>query len=493
MKAYRKSITRILSKLINTASKFTVFTVMFGSILFCTNSCIQESTKSNNSKQENYLVEAQQLAEEVVAETMRSWQSYKQYAWGHDVLAPLSKSHKDWYAKPLYISPIDAYSTLAVMGLDEEAKMIENYVVDSLDFNVDIDAKIFEVNIRILGGLLSMYEISGNAKVLDKARDFADRMLPAFNTQTGIPTYWVNLKTGETKGDTVNVAEAASYTFEMGILSYYTKDPTYYQAAKKATMAVFNRRSDIGLIGDVIDVQSGQWVSKQSHICAGVDSYYEYLYKSYLMFGDNDLKEVWDQSIGPIHQYMAEDYKGQLWYGRVDMETGAHVSSVVTLYDAFFPALLALSGDLEHAKKYQNTWSALWNKYGLEPMVYDYKKEQPNYPAYDLNPEIIESAYYLYHFTGDSIYFNMNASFWEDIKKYCKTDVAFTSVADVQTMEKKDYMPTFFFAETLKYLYLTFSMHTGEFSFDNHLFTTEAHQFNRNHINQEAAAEYLGF
>ena len=206
-----------------------------------------------------------------------------------------------------------------------------------------------------------MYELSENPEVLDKARDFADRMLPAFDTETGIPTFWVNLKTGEAKGDTVNVAEAGSYTFEMGILSYYTKDPKYYRAGKRATKAVFDRRSDIGLIGEIINVQTGEWISEQSHICAGVDSYYEYLYKSYLMFGDEELGKIWKESIGLINEYIAEEYDGKLWYGRVDMNTGEHESSVITLYDAFFPAILALSGDIERAKRLQTTWEFVWN------------------------------------------------------------------------------------------------------------------------------------
>ncbi|MDO7741511.1 MAG: glycoside hydrolase family 47 protein, partial [Flavobacteriales bacterium] len=226
------------------------------------------------------------LADEVRSETLRSWKAYKTYAWGHDVLAPISRTHRDWYSEPLYISPIDAYSTLVLMGFDEEASEVERYVVDSLSFDKDVDVKIFEVNIRILGGLLSMYSHCKNPQVLDKARDFADRMLPAFNTPTGIPRYWVNLQTGESRGDTVNVAEAASYTFEMGVLSHFTGDAKYYETGKRATRAVFNRRSDLNLIGEIIDVSSGGWVSTQSHICAGVDSYYEYLLKSWVLFQD---------------------------------------------------------------------------------------------------------------------------------------------------------------------------------------------------------------
>ncbi len=428
---------------------------------------------------------------DVIDETRRSWQSYKKYAWGHDVLAPLSKTYKDWYEKPLYISPIDAYSTLYMMGLKDECKEIEQYVIDSLDFNIDINAKIFEVNIRILGGLLSMYEMSENEKILAKAKDFADRMLPAFRTKTGIPTYWVNLKTGETSGDTVNVAEAASYTFEMGILSYYTKDPKYYKAGKKATLAIYNRRSEIGLIGDIIDVETGKWVSTQSHICAGVDSYYEYLFKSYLLFGDQELGEIWRSGIEVINKYLADHFDDKLWYCRADMYTGKKNSSVITLYDAFFPAILALSGDTTRAKDLQHTWNWLWNKYGLEPMIYDYEKGTPNWPVYDLNPEIIESAYYLYNITGDSVYYKMNMQYWSDIKEYCKTEVAFTSIENVETMKKRDYMPTFFFAETLKYLYLTFSGQS-KYKFNDYMFNTEAHPFNKNRFKKDQINSYLG-
>jgi len=455
--------------------------------------CNQGEKNQDQEKDKTKVKTLDPRAEEVKAETLRSWKSYKKYAWGHDVLMPISKTSKDWYDEPLYISPIDAYSTLHLMGFEEEVAEIESYVVDSLDFNKDIDAKIFEVNIRILGGLLAMYELSQNEGVLKKAQDFADRMLPAFDTKTGIPKYWVNLKSGEAKGDVVNVAEAASYTFEMGILSYYTQNPKYYQSGKKATKAIFNRRSDLGLIGEIINAETGEWTSTHSHICAGVDSYYEYLYKSYSLFGDQELGSMWDESIDVVHKYLSEKHDDKTWYGRADMNSGEKVSSVVTLYDAFFPAILALSGDTERAADVQKTWDWLWNKYGLEPMIYDYKKESPNYPVYDLNPEIMESAYYLFNILGDSTYYNMNVQYWESIKKHCRNDVAFTSIENVETMERRDYMPTFFFAETLKYLYLTFSDGSHEYNVKDFVFNTEAHHFRRSNFDREKAKIYLGF
>ena len=53
----------------------------------------------------------------------------------------------------------------------------------------------------------------------------------------------------------------------------------------------------------VIDVNTGIWVSESSHICAGVDSYYEYLFKSYVMFGDPELGDIWYQSIAPVNKF----------------------------------------------------------------------------------------------------------------------------------------------------------------------------------------------
>ena len=152
---------------------------------------------------------------------------------------------------------------------------------------------------------------------------------------------------------------------------------------------------------------------------------------------------------------------------------------------------MAVSGDVPRAKELQGTWEWIWNKYGLEPMIYDYEKHVPNYPVYDLNPEIIESAYYLYRITGDRKYYQMGVNFYRDIVKYCKTDVAFSAIEDVQTMEKRDYMATYFFAETLKYFYLLFS-EDEFFGFDKHVFSTEAHPFNKEMFVKDEIGKRLG-
>ena len=430
-------------------------------------------------------------AGEVRAETGRCWQAYQKYARGYDVLLPLSRSGTNWYEESLNISPVDAFSSMVVMGLTGKADTILEYVADSVDYVKDFDVKVFEVNIRILGGLVSMYHLSGQQRILEKARDFGDRLLPAFQSPTGIPYFWVNLKTGEVKGSRVNVAEAGTYLLEMGMLSYFTGDPVYYQAAKRSTRAIYERRSEIGLVGEVIDVETGEWINPSSHICAGIDSYYEYLCKGWLLFGDPELKQMWDESIAAVLRYIPEKRDSLTWYGRVDMHTGEHTSSVVTLWDAFMPSLLAVSGHMEEAEELQRTWDWLWNRYGPEPMIYDYRKDSILNPQYDLNPEIIESAWYLWELTGEQRYMDMLQGYWEDLLEYCRTDVAFTALENVITKEKRDYMATYFLAETLKYFYLAFA-DQQMYTLKTTVFSTEAHPFLRSALDPERVNRHLG-
>jgi len=436
-------------------------------------------------------------AEEIKQEMIRSWNAYKKYAWGYDVLLPLSKTGFNWYDESLGISPIDAYSTLAYMGFEKEAKEIEAYAIN-MDWEKDVYVQVFEVNIRILGGLLAIYDFSKNPEILEKAIDFGNRILPAFDSPTGIPYHSINLKTGKTagnkgegKGTIINVAQAATYLMEFGILSYYAEDPKYYQAAKKATQAIFERRSKIGLPGDFINVETGEWTNDWHYIQAGVDAYYEYMFKSNYLFPDPEIEVIWQTSIQKINEYLADEYNNKLFYKCVNMHTGKTVKRSVSLYDAFFPAVLALHGDIENAEKNMATWDWLWNKFGLLPTQYLYDTDTVAYANSELNPEIIESAYYLHQITNDEKYLNMIYQYWDDIKKCCKNDVAFHAVEDVRTMKSKDYLATYFYAETLKYLYLAV-VDKSEFNFDDYVFNTEAHPFKKSNFNTEKAKIYLG-
>lgn len=436
-------------------------------------------------------------ASEIKAQMLRSWNAYRTYAWGKDVLLPLSKSGFNWYDESLGISPIDAYSTLSIMGLEKEAKEIENYALN-MDWNKDVYVQVFEVNIRILGGLLAIYDVTKNPEILKKAIDFGDKLLPAFDSPTGIPYHSVNLKTGATSGNNgegpgniVNTAQAATYLLEFGILSYYSQKSKYYQAAKKATLAVFERKSKIGLPGDFINVESGEWTNNWSYLQAGMDSYYEYLLKSSLLFPDPEIEKIWKYSLEKINQYYSDDFNGMQFYACVNMNTGEIVKRSMSLYDAFFPAVQALYGDIENAEKNMATWDWLWDKYGLLPTRYLYEEDKIEYANSELNPEIIESAYYLHQITGKDTYLKMIQKYWADIKDCCMNETAFHAVSDVRTMKEKDYLATYFYAETLKYFYLA-AVDKTKFNFNDYIFNTEAHPFKKSNFNHTKSKVYLG-
>ena len=460
-------------------------------VLLCGPACLRADPSGAGGATADPVTRASFLARDVKEETLRTWKAYTTYAWPHDDLLPLSKRYSDRYGESISIAPIDAYSSLKVMGLASEAKRIEDFVVGDFTFDKDDYVKVFEVNIRILGGLLCMYEMSGDSRILEKARQFGDRLLPAFRSPTGLPYYFVNLRTGATRGKIVCVAEAGSYLFEFGILSYYTGNPVYYQTAKRADLKLHSMRSPIGLLGRDVNVETGEWTVTQSVVGAYADSYFEYLYKSWLLFKDPEIKRIWDASIEAIQRCIAEPRGRLLWYGKVDMKTGRKVSSEVTLWDAFFPGLLALSGDLPRAARSDEAWDLLWRRHGLIPMVYDYDRDQIVNPYYQLNPEVIESAFYLWHYTGDPLYLRNVERYYADIKEHCRTEVAYCHIEDVRTMKQADEMETFFIAETLAYCYLTFDK-GNPVNPDDYVFSTEAHPFRKGAFHRPKVIHNLG-
>ena len=219
------------------------------------------------------------MAERVRSEFLHAWNGYRQYAWGHDALLPLSHGARDWYGQSLLMTPVDALDTLLLMGLDAQADEARALIDARLSFDRDIDVKHFEIVIRLLGGLLSSYEMTHDPKLLALADDLGTRLLPAFDSPTGLPYVFVNLRTGKAHGTDSNPAEAGSLLLEYGTLSRLTGKPVYYQKAKRALVATYERRSPIGLVGERFDVDSGRWTNTSSHIGARIDSYYEYLWK----------------------------------------------------------------------------------------------------------------------------------------------------------------------------------------------------------------------
>jgi hypothetical protein len=425
----------------------------------------------------NKLSEKEQLAGNVKKAFCKAWTAYKTYAWGLDAVNPIAKTGHNWYDEPLLMTPVDAFSTMCIMGLEKEKEEAKELLFNRLNFDKDMEVQQFEIAIRILGGLLSAYQLDGDARFLSLAEDLGKRMAPVFNSPTGMPYRYVNLRTGAVSGEITNPCEIGSMLLEYGMLSKLTGNPEYYEKCKRGIVAVFDRRAKkTDLVGSTIHVETGEWIDKEAHISGVIDAYYEYLLKGWLLFGDPDLKAMWDICKKGIATYLVDERDTGFWYGRVDMETGERTGTTFCALDCFYGAVLCLDQDVETAAKLQKSIFKMWNLYGLEPELIDYTTMKVLNPQYTARPEAIEAAYYLWHFTKDEQYYQMGKTMFESIEKYCQTDNGYVQIKDVTTMEKWDTLESFFFAETLKYCYLFFAPGDA-FNLDNCVLNTEAHPF----------------
>ena len=421
-----------------------------------------------------------EMASRVRAEALHAWNGYKKYAWGHDSVKPLSRQPFDWYGPDhsLLMTPIDALDTLILMDLKPQADDARKLIDSKLNLDQDIYVKDFEITIRLLGSLTACYELTRDKRLLELADDLGRRMLPMFNSPTGMPYEYVDLRTGAVRGNRSNPAEIGSLLLEYGTLARLTGKQEYYDKAKRAVVELCKRRSPIGLVGSEIDVETGKWTDVTAGIMGGIDSYYEYLLKASILFGDQECAHMWQESEAAINKYLADQRTNGLWYGQADMNTGARTQTYYGSLDAFFPAVLALGGDVKRAAELQDSSYAMWNLAGIEPERLDYAAMQIVDPSYALRPEIIESTYYLYHYTHDAKYLAMGQTYFDGLVKYCRTDEGYAALADVRSKEKSDSMESFFFAETLKYLYLLYAPE-ATLDFNSVVFNTEAHPLKR--------------
>jgi mannosidase alpha-like ER degradation enhancer 2 len=422
--------------------------------------------------------DAARLASRVKREFLHAWAGYCKHAWGHDDLRPLSRTSHDWHGTPLLITPVDALDTMVLMGLDAEATQTKDLILGTLSFDKDVFVSVFEVTIRLLGGLVSSYELLRDVGFLELAEDLGTRLLPAFESPTGIPYRSVNLRFGVPRDPETNPAEAGTLLLEFGTLSRLTGKQLFYEKAKRALEEVFRRRSELGLVGDRIHAETGEWLSFDCHVSAGIDSYFEYQLKAGLAFRDEDCRRMWEASLRGIHGYLADEVGTDLWYGHADMRDGRRTSTTFGALDAFFPAVLALSGDVDRAARLQTSCFKMWNLHDIEPERFDYRTNRIGNGAYPLRPEVAESCFYLYRITGDPRYREMGRTVFESLVRHCRVPSGYASLADVVTRRRSDEMHSFCLSETFKYLYLLFAP-PDTVDFDRIIFTTEAHPLPR--------------
>uniref|UniRef100_A0A8C7VF87 ER degradation enhancer, mannosidase alpha-like 1 n=1 Tax=Oncorhynchus mykiss TaxID=8022 RepID=A0A8C7VF87_ONCMY len=300
-------------------------------------------------------------------------------------------------------------------------------------------------------------------ELLHLAHDLAVRLLPAFeNTSTGIPHPRVNLKSGVSP-DSINetcTSGAGSLMVEFGILSRLIGDSTFEWVARRAVPALWNLRSnETGLLGNVGNIQTGQWVGMQSGLGAGMDSFLEYLLKSYI------LRESCNEGEGDPPLYV-----------NVNMFNGQIINTWIDSLQAFFPGLLVLNGGVEEAICTHAFYYAIWKRFGALSERCNWQLQAPDVLFYPLRPELVESTYLLYQATKHPLYLHVGLDILESLEKKDKVWCGYATLHHMVDKSKEDRMESFFLSETCKYLYLLFDednpLHKSE---NKYIFTTEGH------------------
>uniref|UniRef100_A0A8C2ZTV1 alpha-1,2-Mannosidase n=1 Tax=Cyclopterus lumpus TaxID=8103 RepID=A0A8C2ZTV1_CYCLU len=440
---------------------------------------------------------------EAVCDAFRhAWKGYKDYAWGHDELKPISRSFGEWFG--LGLTLIDSLDTMWILGLKEEFAEAKDWVKKELSFDKNVDVNLFETTIRVLGGLLSTYHLTGDQLFLEKAKDLGSRLMPAFKTPSKIPFSDVNIGKGTahpprwTSDSTL--AEVTSIQLEFRELSRLTQDPQYQEVVNEVMKLVHKLpgKQD-GLVPMFINTNSGQFTHKGVYtLGARADSYYEYLLKQWIQGGktEDDLLEDYLQAVEGVKKHLVRQtgvskltFVGELSHSRFNPKMDHLV--------CFLPGTLALGahnglpGDhMDLAVQLMETCHQMYKQMetGLSPEIVHF-----NLQASDgqdvfvkladrhnlLRPETVESLFYMYRFTKDTKYRDWGWEILNSFNNYTKVPgggyTSINNVRDPVNPGPRDKMESFFLGETLKYLYLLFSDDMELLNLDKYVFNTEAH------------------
>ncbi|KAF8739758.1 glycosyl hydrolase 47 family, partial [Rhizoctonia solani] len=444
---------------------------------------------------------------------------YKKYAWGHDSLAPLSKSFIDdrngWGA-----TIVDAMSTMKIMGL-------EDLFTEAVEFSSKIDfnrtktpdnVSLFETTIRYLGGLVSAYELGGKKDhaLIDRARDVGNKLSNGWQGTNDFPYNNLNFTSDAPVIEESGIAVAGTLILEWAKLAEYTGNKTYLELAEKSMRRIGTNDSPLpGLPAQGVDPSTGKPVGDYITWGGGSDSYFEYLIK-YGRLTNNASPEWtsrWLTAVDSSIRYLAQtavntSVPDLLYLGDYTKNRVRHISSHLACFHGGNWIMGGrLTGNDTIVQYGLRLTDACWNSYektatGIGPEVFAYVGPDGNYTGvspsardlefyekngfyvyndyayYDLRPEVLESNFYAWRATGDIKYFNRAVSGLESIKKYCTPGVGVAGINDIRSTNSTyiDQTESFFFAEVIKYIYLTFD-DPNKFSLDKYVFNTEAHPF----------------
>lgn len=426
---------------------------------------------------------------------IHAWSSYEKYAWGRDELQPETKSGVDSFGG-LGATIVDSLDTLYIMGLDDQFQRAREWVANSLDFNKNYDASVFETTIRVVGGLLSSYDLSGDKVFLEKAKDIADRLLPAWNTPTGIPFNIINLAHGNphnpgwTGGDSV-LADSGTEQVEFIALSQRTGDPKYKQKVENVILELNKTFPEDGLLP--IYINPYREAKSYATITFGAmgDSFYEYLLKVWIQGNKTaavkHYREMWEKSMKGLLSLVRRTTPSSFTY--ICEKTGNSLIDKMDELACFAPGMIALGSSgypPDESQKFLSLAEELaWTCYNFYQST-PTKLAGENYffnAGQDMNvgtswnilrPETVESLFYLWRLTGNKTYQEWGWNIFEAFEKNSRVESGYVGLKDVNTGVKDNMMQSFFLAETLKYFYLLFSP-PSVIPLDEWVFNTEAH------------------
>ncbi|CAF0806229.1 unnamed protein product [Brachionus calyciflorus] len=461
--------------------------------------------------------EKNDLKQKVLQMFDHAFNSYMKYAYPADELMPLSckgryrvkeapRGDIDEVLGNFTLTLVDSLDTLALLGRVDEFEQAVKNVINNTHFDRDIIVSVFESNIRMLGGLLSGHVSLiylkynkyperfkwYNNELLKLAQDLGLRLLPAFNTSTGLPMSRINLKYGITRDLQIGEKNTATCTacagtllLEFVLLSRLTGEKIFEEKVMKTMDYLWDKRNIASdLVGTTINIHDGEWLNKDSSIGAGIDSYYEYLFKGYILLGDENLLFRFNKHYDSITKYMGVNLNGGDLSDPLDgssMKTvhmhmpNRQARNYIDALLAFWPGLQVLKGDIKGAIRFHEALHQIIKKHDFLPeaVLFDHSIHWSSHP---LRPEFLESTYYLYRATKDDYYLEIGKKMIDQLEKFSRVPCGYAAIADLKTKQKEDRMDSFVYAETFKYLYLMF-VEDDEllFDIDDFIFTTEAH------------------
>eukprot|EP01112_Ceratiomyxa_fruticulosa_P004351 TRINITY_DN1486_c0_g2_i10.p1 TRINITY_DN1486_c0_g2~~TRINITY_DN1486_c0_g2_i10.p1 ORF type:complete len:541 (-),score=118.09 TRINITY_DN1486_c0_g2_i10:163-1785(-) len=455
---------------------------------------------ANNGENANTNDNENERRREAVKEAfLHCWNAYKKYAWGKDELKPLSHTPTTWMRMGLTI--VDSLDTIYLMDLKDEFKLARDWVASELRFDTPDSISFFETTIRIVGGLESAYDLSKDKVFLDKANELTKKMLPAFDTRTGIPRVTINILNGHSSNPDWNgrssvLSEAGTIQMEYAYLSQHTGNPEFRQKAFRVIESLNEiPRHPSGLYPVYVNPESGTFSRSLITLGALGDSFYEYLLKVWLLTGKKEklFQQMYLDTTKAIQDKLIKYstpsnlmYIAELEGGTIDK-----MDHLVCFAGGMFAlgAHHKIMGDNvelqnEHmriGKEITKTCHEMYKRQesGLAPELvrfYPNSDMRPGANHYILRPETVESFFVLYRLTGDPIYQEWGWEAFQAMVKHCKAEEGYSGIRDVtsQNPDKDDLQQSFFMAETLKYLYLLFSP-TDLIPLDKYVFNTEAH------------------